>query len=221
MVYAVIDTNILANYAMRHPSCLQSPQTAIPASNMHRASIPSASSKQQTSWIVCPGGPIPHNHLARALMPRQPYREAVKSDRRSGYILSLLRRAEAWRGMWSSLWLKGDGGIRKNILFFSKAFSKHFPLLIPHHHNLSLFLPGKLHLSFLAILRKEPQQRHFWSENHRWCIIINTKAKAFSWLETFLSNEYLDFSIIYHIHRLHTSKFLPMAKLAPNPYQSP
>ena len=62
-------------------------------------------------------------------MPRQPYSEAVKSDRRSGYILSLLRRAEAWRGMWSSLWLKGDGGIRKNILFFSKAFSKHFPFL--------------------------------------------------------------------------------------------
>ena len=92
-------------------------------------------------------------------MPRQPYREAVKSDRRSGYILSLLRRAEAWRGMWSSLWLKGDGGIRKNILFFSKAFSKHFPLLIPLHHDLSLFLPGKLHLSFLAILRKELQQR--------------------------------------------------------------
>ena len=60
--------------------------------------------------------------------------------------------------MWSSLWLKGDGGIRKNILFFSKAFSKHFPLLIPHHHDLSLFLPGKLLLSFLAILRKELQQ---------------------------------------------------------------
>ena len=27
-----------------------------------------------------PCGPIPHNHLARALMPRQPYSEAVKSD---------------------------------------------------------------------------------------------------------------------------------------------
>ena len=92
-------------------------------------------------------------------MPRQPYSAAVQSDRRSGYILSLLRRAEAWRGMWSSLWLKGDGGIRKNILCFSKAFSKHFPLLIPHHHALSLFLPGKFHLSFLAILRKELQQR--------------------------------------------------------------
>ena len=32
-------------------------------------------------------------------------------------------------------------------------------LLIPLHHNLSLFLPGKLLLSFLAILRKELQQR--------------------------------------------------------------
>ena len=31
--------------------------------------------------------------------------------------------------------------------------------LIPLYHNLSLFLPGKLLLSFLAILRKEPQQR--------------------------------------------------------------
>lgn len=27
-----------------------------------------------------PCGPIPHNQLARALMPRQPYSEAVKSD---------------------------------------------------------------------------------------------------------------------------------------------
>ena len=30
--------------------------------------------------------PIPHKKLARALMPRQPYSAAVKSDRRSGYI---------------------------------------------------------------------------------------------------------------------------------------
>ena len=73
-----------------------------------------------------PCGPIPHNHLARALMPRQPYSEAVKSDRRSGYILSLLRRAEAWRGMWSSLWLKGDGGIRKKYTFLFKSFFKAF-----------------------------------------------------------------------------------------------
>ena len=48
-------------------------------------------------------------------------------------------------------------GFRK--LCFSKAFSKHFPFLIPLYHNLSLFLPGKLLLSFLTILRKEPQQR--------------------------------------------------------------
>ena len=38
--------------------------------------------KQQT--INCnqlsPCGPIPHYHLARALMPRQPYSEAVQSD---------------------------------------------------------------------------------------------------------------------------------------------
>ena len=32
-------------------------------------------------------------------------------------------------------------------------------LLIPLYHALSLFLPGKLHLSFLTILRKKPQQR--------------------------------------------------------------
>ena len=77
----------------------------------------------------------------------------------SGDILALVRRAGAWRGMWSSLWLKGDGGIRKNILFFSKAFSKHIHLLIPHHHDLSIFLPEKLHLSLIEILRKEFQQR--------------------------------------------------------------
>ena len=29
---------------------------------------------------LSPCGPIPHYHLARALMPRQPYSEAVKSD---------------------------------------------------------------------------------------------------------------------------------------------
>lgn len=52
---------------------------------------------------------------------------------------------------------EGRVGFRK--LCFSKAFSKHFPLLIPLYHALSLFLPGKLHLPFLAILRKEPQQR--------------------------------------------------------------
>ena len=52
--------------------------------------------------------------LARPLMVRQPYSEAVKSDRRSGYILSLLRRAEAWRGMWSPLWQKRDGVVGKN-----------------------------------------------------------------------------------------------------------
>ena len=33
-----------------------------------------------------PCGPIPHKNQARALMPRQPYSAAVKSDRRSGYI---------------------------------------------------------------------------------------------------------------------------------------
>ena len=54
--------------------------------------------------------------------------------------------------------LKGKGGrVGFRELCFSKAFSKHFPFLIPLHHNLSLFLPGKLLLPFLTILRKEPQ----------------------------------------------------------------
>ena len=46
--------------------------------------------KQQTinRNQLSPCGPIPHNHLARALMPRQPYSEAVKSDRRSGFLFS-------------------------------------------------------------------------------------------------------------------------------------
>ena len=40
--------------------------------------------------------------------------------------------------------------LREDWLVFEK-------LLIPLHHVLSLFLPGKLHLPFLAILRKELQ----------------------------------------------------------------
>ena len=32
-------------------------------------------------------GSIPHNHLARALMPRQPYSEAVKSDEEERFPL--------------------------------------------------------------------------------------------------------------------------------------
>ena len=152
-------------------------------------------------------------------MPRQPYSAAVQSDGEERFPLLPWGEKTEMRG---GAFLNGkEGRVGYRKLFFSKAFSKYFSLLIPLYHALSLFLPEKFLLPFLAILRKELQQRHFWSENHRWCIIINTKAKAFSWLETFLSNEYLDFSIIYHIHRLHTSKFLPMAKLAPNPYQSP
>ena len=38
--------------------------------------------------------------------------------------------------------------------------------LIPLHHALSLFLPGKLHLSFLAILRKEGQVSKTTIYNH-------------------------------------------------------
>ena len=50
--------------------------------------------------------------------------------------------------------------VKKDGLILEKSDGMIFEnLLIPLHHNLSLFLPGKLHLSFLAILRKEPQQR--------------------------------------------------------------
>ena len=53
-------------------------------------------------------------------MPRQPYSVAVLS---TGVRLhpSFLRREGLVR-MWSSLWLKGDGGIRKNRTFIAKMY---------------------------------------------------------------------------------------------------
>ena len=45
--------------------------------------------KQQTinRNQLSPCGPIPHNHLARALMPRQPYSETVQSDEEERFPL--------------------------------------------------------------------------------------------------------------------------------------
>ena len=48
--------------------------------------------------------------------------------------------------------------VRKTTFKSEISFSL-FRFFIPLYHNLSLFLPGKLLLSFLTILRKEPQQR--------------------------------------------------------------
>ena len=59
-----------------------------------------------------PGGPIPHN-LAWALMPRQPYSEAVPSTEKVRLHPRFLRKRGLGR-KWIPLWLKRDGVIRKN-----------------------------------------------------------------------------------------------------------
>ncbi len=48
-------------------------------------------------------------------MPRQPYSVAVPST--GGRLHPSFLRREGLVRMWSSLWLKGDGGIRKNRTF--------------------------------------------------------------------------------------------------------
>ena len=53
-------------------------------------------------------------------MPRQPYSVAVLSTELGGYILP--PDEEGLVRMWSSLWLKGDGGIRKNRTFIAKMY---------------------------------------------------------------------------------------------------
>ena len=66
------------------------------------------------SHPVAPCGPIPQN-MARALMPRQPYSVAVLST--GGRLHPRFLRKRGLGRKWSSLWLKGDGGIRKNSFF--------------------------------------------------------------------------------------------------------
>ena len=48
--------------------------------------IPIPTTQATLSLNFQQGGPIPHNHLTRPLMVRQPYSEAVKSDGRSGFL---------------------------------------------------------------------------------------------------------------------------------------
>ena len=54
-----------------------------------------------------PGGPIPHN-LAWALMPRQPYSEAVPSTEKVRLHPRFLRKRGLGR-KWSPLWKEGLG----------------------------------------------------------------------------------------------------------------
>ena len=66
-------------------------------------------------------------------MPRQPYSVAVPST--GGRLHPSFLRREGLVRMWSSLWLKGDGGIRKN-------FFTHF---IRDRYNLSYNVSNWIH----------------------------------------------------------------------------
>ena len=63
------------------------------------------------SYGLSPSGPFPQN-LAQAALVRQPYSVAVPST--GGRLHPSFLRREGLVRMWSSLWLKGDGGIRKS-----------------------------------------------------------------------------------------------------------
>ena len=52
---------------------------------------------------LSPCGPIPHYHLARALMPRQPYSAAVKSDEEERLHPLSPEGKRAWEKRWSLL----------------------------------------------------------------------------------------------------------------------
>ena len=84
-----------------------------------------------------PCGPIPHNHLARALMPRQPYSAAVQSD---GEERLHPLPSEKGRGLERDVELplaKGRRRDSKKIYFsFQKLFQSIFPFL--YHSTITL-----------------------------------------------------------------------------------
>ena len=70
-------------------------------------------------WMLT-SGPIPHNHGEGFDAP--PTLERSGSEHRVGRLHPSFLRREGLVRMWSSLWLKGDGGIRKNRTFVAKMY---------------------------------------------------------------------------------------------------
>ena len=68
----------------------------------------------------CPQAVPSRKTWRRPLMVRQPYSVAVPST--GGRLHPSFQRREGLVRMWSSLWLKGDGGIRKNRTFIAKMY---------------------------------------------------------------------------------------------------
>ena len=65
-----------------------------------------------------PGGPIPHNMAKTFDGP--PTLERSGSEHRVGRLHPSFLRREGLVRMWNSLWLKGDGGIRKKPFLMVK-----------------------------------------------------------------------------------------------------
>ena len=76
-----------------------------------------------------PGGYIPHN-MARTLIPRQPYSEAVPST--GGRLHTSLLRREGLGERWSLLWKEGRGDSKNSILLHT--------ILKPHNHLSNIHL---------------------------------------------------------------------------------
>ena len=68
---------------------------------------------------LSPGGPIPHN-LAKTF-DGPPTLERSGSEHRVGRLHPRFLRKRGLGRKWSSLWLKGDGGIRKNPSLMGKS----------------------------------------------------------------------------------------------------
>ena len=68
--------------------------------------------------VFSPGGPILHNMAKTFDGP--PTLERSGSEHRVGRLHPSFLRREGLVRMWSSLWLKGDGGIRKNSFLNGK-----------------------------------------------------------------------------------------------------
>ena len=86
---------------------------------LHLHAVPSRTTMAMVIAKLSPGGPIPHN-LAKTF-DGPPTLERSGSEHRVGRLHPRFLRKRGLGRKWSSLWLKGDGGIRKMPFFMGKS----------------------------------------------------------------------------------------------------
>ena len=96
-------------------------------------------------------------------MPRQPYSAAVQSDGEERLHPSLLRR-EGLGERWSSLWLKGDGGIRKKLLHNIPIIPLRIPTHLPYFSVIQ-FMNTHIINQILPLLLMESTSQGITQEN--------------------------------------------------------